>query len=308
MRSEPEHGRDPVLVTGAHGMLGSAVVRRLRSQEVPVLAVARSGPGPGTQPVPGIVLDLISTGTDRLSGLPALAGVIHCAAELPATHTSDAARTAADANERMDRAIVDLCEDRSLRLVYVSSASVYGETGPVPVHETSPLQPPGPYAAAKRASEERIDRVLESFCALRPTAIYGPGQRAMTVLRLFLERATANEPIQYHGSGSREQDFVHADDVAEACVAAWATATGRSVVNVCSGAPVTRRELAELVVAAVPGSASRTSGSGRPDPQEGARARYDKSRAHELLGWEPRISLTQGVADWCGQLRAVAAR
>jgi UDP-glucose 4-epimerase len=307
MGPDPRRGRDPVLVTGAYGLLGRSVVRELHGREIPVLAVARSRPEPLLDRVPSVVLDLAAAGSERLSGLPALSGVIHCAAELPASHTSEAAQHAADANTRMDQAIIDLCHDRSLRLVHVSSASVYGETGPEPVQEDSPLLPPGPYAAAKRASEERVDRTLESFCVLRPTAIYGPGQRAMTVLRLFLEKASADEPVSFHGTGSREQDFVHADDVAAACVTALA-ATGRSVVNVCSGEPVRMRELADLVVAAVPGCASHTSGSGRPDPQEGARARYDRTRARELLGWEPRISLAQGVADWCGQLRAVAAR
>ena len=59
------------------------------------------------------------------------------------------------------------------------------------VREDAPLRPPGPYAEAKRATEERVADTLDSFCVVRPTAVYGPGQRTSTVLRVFLERAVA---------------------------------------------------------------------------------------------------------------------
>ena len=67
------------------------------------------------------------------------------------------------------------------------------------------------------------------------------------------------------------------------------------------------RELAELAVATVPGSASGM-GSGEPDPQEGGLARYDRSSAREQLGWEPTIGLASGIADWRRRLQQEAVR
>jgi nucleoside-diphosphate-sugar epimerase len=120
------------------------------------------------------------------------------------------------------------------------------------------------------------------------------------VARIFLQRALQGEDLSYHGSGSRMQDFVYVDDVAEAALDGLRA--GRSgVFNVASGEPVTMKELAELVTELVAPEV-RVVGSGQPDPQEGQTARYSIDAARRVLGWAPATALRRGLQLWRDRL------
>lgn len=155
----------------------------------------------------------------------------------------------------------------------------------------------GPYRAAKLASAADGLRLFADagvpFTSLRISAPYGPGQVARTVLRIFLERARADQPLTYHGTGSREQDFIHATDVASSVLAALRCPT-HGAFPVASGQPVTMRALAELIVR-VTGSESPIASSGQPDPQEGQQVRVDVSPTRDAIRWRPTVSLAEGL-------------
>lgn len=142
------------------------------------------------------------------------------------------------------------------------------------------------------------------YTVLRINAPYGPGQATRTVLRIFLERASKGLALLYHGSGSREQDFTHVDDVADAVVAAaFRQRTG--TYNISGGEPIAMKQLAELVIRCVPMCGSTVAPSGQDDPQEGVPARYSTRRALAELGWRPSIALACGIRAWAQDLLAV---
>jgi UDP-glucose 4-epimerase len=290
----------PILVTGASGLVGGAVLRALAGAGRSAIGLSRSGVPAGAGVVP-LRQDLASAGARAaLASLPDLSAVVHCAAAIPTGFDGDSAEQAAAINARMDATVIDFCAERQLRLVYCSSVSVYGMVTSGPVSESAPLAPRGPYAEAKLGSERKIGRTVASHANLRLCAPYGPGQKSRTVLRIFVEQARAGGVLRYHGSGAREQDFLNASDAARALLLAADQSDRSGTFNVCTGQSISMKDLAELVIREVGVPGARTSASELPDPEESYRGRFDNSLAERRLGWRPRISLAEGVRELAG--------
>jgi UDP-glucose 4-epimerase len=308
------------LVTGGQGLIGGSVARRLAlsgfevtaTRRVRVSGVEDAGEvSPGAQradaPIGWIDVDLARA--DQLAHLERFDAIVHTAAVLPQTH--EHSDEVGAANRAIDETVFSAAESWRSRVVFISSVAVYGprDSSAAAADESDRPQPVGSYAKEKVWAEEqgrlRSDGVGAPFTALRVCAPYGPGQRTMNVLKIFVERAARGEPLRFWGSGARRQDFVHTDDVARACEAALGHAGG--TFNVASGATVTMRELAEIVAreGGLPPSAVQP--AGKPDPGEEIGAAYRIERARGLLGWEPTVSLQHGVAEWIGRVRATQA-
>ena len=294
-----------VLVTGAGGLVGSHAVRVLHENRYLVVALYRKLDERSARPPWGTVLgDLLDNSFIRTLGRVEFDIVVHCAAVLPDQFHGIHAEQAAQANLLIDERITSLCLEKGSRLVYLSGTSVYGMGSSSPLTEDADLSPIGPYVQAKVLSERRIlDALAGASTVLRVSSPYGPGQRARTVLRLFIERSLADLDLLYHGSGKREQDFIAAYDLAKAILCSVYSAKGDGVFNIAGGHPISMQDLAELVVRTVPGTKSKALPSGQPDPQEGYRARFDTGKACRILGWRPTISLQEGILEWAEHLR-----
>jgi UDP-glucose 4-epimerase len=292
-----------ILVTGGQGLLGGAAARRFAEAGMEVVATQRGGSG-ALSGIDWFRADLLRP--DALDGLEPPDAVVHTAAMLPRSH--EASDAEAEANRQIDEAIFEAAQRWGASVVFTSSVAVYGSAVPpaAGLSEREPSRPVGAYAAEKAWAEERGRQLAAAegsfFTSLRVSAPYGPEQRPMTVLRTFVERASRGEALLYWGSGARHQDFIHADDVAGACQAAFEH-QGGGTFNVASGETVTMRELAQIIarVAGLPASAVQAAGT--PDAGEGTRVAYSVAQGRGVLGWEPRISLPDGVSSWLARLR-----
>src|SRR5262245_48937586 len=122
-----------------------------------------------------------------------------------------------------------------------------------------------------------------------------------TVLPRFVHAALRGKPLEWHGTGQRAQNFIHVDDVAKGCLTAARAKTARTY---CLGSNkvTTMRELAELVVALVPGSSARA--SGQPDPQDCWRWEIDVAPLADELGFRAEVSLRDGLVDYVRSVKA----
>lgn len=185
-------------------------------------------------------------------------------------------------------------------MIYISSAAVYGNPAYLPVDESHPTEPVSPYGLSKLMGEEVVrfysHRGLR-YVVLRLFNVYGPGQGGpyAGVISRFLDRVSRGRPPVVYGDGRQTRDFVHVHDVAEAVRLSIEKNLRNEVFNVGAGKPTKIKELAELVVK-LAGLDLRPAYI-KPRPGDVEHSYADISKARKLLGFEPRVSLEQGLRE-----------
>jgi nucleoside-diphosphate-sugar epimerase len=127
------------------------------------------------------------------------------------------------------------------------------------------------------------------------------------VLAQFVRNALIGQKVQWFGSGTRAQNFVHVFDVVRAALLASSTSCP-GVYNVGGSEAITMRDLAHLVVELTPGTRSTATAAGLPDVEDGWRWDVDLSRAAAGLGYRPTLSLAQGLSEYIAWERTKADR
>jgi UDP-glucose 4-epimerase len=188
------------------------------------------------------------------------------------------------------------------RLVFASSASVYGEPERLPMHEDDTLRPLTPYCISKRTGEDLLGFYQRqkglSWIALRFFNVYGPGQKVeayyTSVINHFVERLVKGEPPVIDGKGEQSMDFVHVADIARAVVLALESEQDNVPINVGTGIDTSIADLAKILIDAVGADVEPLF---NPRDVLVSRRAADITRAKEVLGWEPTITVEDGMSD-----------
>lgn len=187
------------------------------------------------------------------------------------------------------------------RVVFASSAAVYGKLQTFPILEDMPLAPISPYGASKGACEHYLASFEENHgveaVSLRLFNVYGPRQTASQyagVISIFAKRSLQEKPLQIYGDGSQTRDFVFVSDVVDATVNALEKNFKSRVFNIASGREITILELAKNI-GEISGTQSRL--EFRP-PRSGdiTRSVADVSRARNELGFAAKTTMTDGLS------------
>lgn len=199
--------------------------------------------------------DIMQTDVLR-AALDGAHGVFHLAA-LWLLHCQDFPRAAFDVNVRGSFNVFEACIDAGVeRLVYSSSASVYGDAVEEPMTEDHPFNFENFYGATKVAGEAML-RALHhrfglGFAGLRYMNVYGPRQdyrgAYIAVIMRMLDSIDRGEPLVVYGDGSQAYDFVHVADCATANVCAMKAGTTEGFYNVGTGIRTSIKEVAELLL------------------------------------------------------------
>jgi len=253
-----------VLVTGGAGFIGSFVVTELLKENVGEVVIydnlARGDMSyieeqlkdPRCNYFKGDLRE-----TDLLN--TAMTGcdyVIHLAA-MWLLHCKDYPRTAFDVNIQGTFNVLEACVNNKVsRLVYSSSASVYGDASEVPMTEEHPFNNRNFYGASKIACEAMCrafyDRYNLDYVGLRYMNVYGPHQdqtAAYTgVVPIMLNKIDANEPPVINGDGTQAYDFIYVEDVARSNVLALKAVSTDEFYNVGSGVQTSIKELCDLIL------------------------------------------------------------
>ena len=195
------------------------------------------------------------------------------------------------------------------RIVFASSASVYGEPTRLPMHEDDPLHPATPYCLSKLAAEHLLGFYGRQrgipWIALRYFNVYGPDQKTQayytSVVLTFIRRLLAGEAPVIQGSGDQAMDFVHVRDLARATADALVSKETNQVINIGSGVSTSIAELAHLLIEIV---GTDVQPMFEPRDTYVSRRQADISRAKQMLGWSPEISLREGLTDLVGYVRS----
>lgn len=304
-------GSQRILVTGGAGFVGSALVRRLIGDGASVIVLDDFSTGlEESLPVSSELEVVRGTVTDpdtvaRVMG--SVERVIHAAARSIQASTINPQD---DFEVNIRGTFNVLCAARELRtprVLYTSSASVYGNPLHLPVSEGDAINLLTPYAVSKFAGEGYCRAFYESFdvstTVLRYSNVYGPGQTPRNhysgVVGKFISTALAGDPVRIHGDGDQTRDFTYVDDVVEATLMAlWSAKADGEIYNVATGRETTINELA--------GQVSKHTDSTVP-PEHVDNRDIDNIRRRVMniekirreLRWVPAVSFEAGIGKTC---------
>lgn len=255
-----------VLVIGGAGFIGSHVVAELLKTDVGEVVIYDNFARGKRSHIEPYTTDprcrLYTNGgdireTDLLDdAMRGVDGVIHLAA-MWLLHCKDFPRTAFHVNIEGTFNVLEACvRNKVKRLVYSSSASVYGDAVEVPMTESHPFNNRNFYGASKIACEAMCrafyDRYGLDYVGLRYMNVYGPHQdqtAAYTgVIPIMLNKIDANEPPVINGDGTQAYDFIDVEDVARCNVLALQSEATDQFYNVGSGVQTSIKQLCDLIL------------------------------------------------------------
>lgn len=306
-----------VLVTGAGGLIGRAVIYRLLQLNKTI----RGWFGPGDELHSSDHVEVIqgSILNERLAkqALRGVTTVIHLAGPPSARESLASASMTVSAHTLGTAILLEAIGDLAPQtiFVYASSAAVYGRPISSPVQESAPKNPRSPYAAAKIGAEA----LIRSYCwsaglkaaILRPFSVYGPGMNPTSVVAEILAQATdLGRPEILVRDAHTVCDFTHVIDVAEAFskAASYSFASGEHKTwNVGSGVPTSIGQLAQCMIDLCGRKLPivETDKAGKTNASSGFSLVADTDRVVSELEWSPSISLKNGLHDF---LRSPAGR
>lgn len=313
-----------VLVTGITGFVGSHLAERLlqSGDEVHGLAVEEP-PYPHLAAIESHIdihhADLAAAEQVRL-GVDAARPdvVIHLAGQaIPSLAQRDVAGTIA-VNVVGTATLLDaIAAYPGMRLVYASSADVYGEPERIPVDEDTPLRPRNVYAATKAATEALVrefgDRGSNPTVILRPVNQNGPRQHPGLAASGFAKQiaeveAGLTEGVIRHGRLDAARDFLDVRDMAKAYAAALRLEPARTeTYNVGTGIAVTIETILRILIGLARVPVRTELDPERVRPGDATEMAVDAARFRAATGWAPQVSLERSLADLLDHWRATVA-
>ncbi|GAA0602322.1 GDP-L-fucose synthase [Caenispirillum bisanense] len=288
-------------VAGHGGMVGSALVRRLIAAGCEVLTADRAAVDLTRQEA---VEAFLATARPQAVVVAAgRVGGIHANAALPADFLHDNLLIAATVIPAAHRAGVE-------KLLYLGSSCIYPREAPQPIAPDAllagPLEPTNQwYAVAKIAGVKLCEAYrLQHGCdfiSAMPTNLYGPGDcydparshvPAALIARFHAARLAGAAAATVWGSGRARRDFLHVDDLADACVLLLERHSGPAPVNIGSGRDLTIADFAEAVRTVVGFTGRLEFDTSRPD---GTPRKLLDTTVLRDLGWAPRLDLHEGL-------------
>ncbi len=289
-----------VLVTGGAGFIGSHLVDALIAAGLRVRVIENFASGRreyvnrAAELVEGDIRDATSIadafeGVDTVFHVAAMPRIPLSIAKPVETHMTNVVGTLN---------VLIAARDRKVRrVVYSGSSSVYGEQAKMPLVETMTPNPQSPYALQKYVGEQYARMFHRLFAmqtiTLRYFGVYGPRMPSgsyMLAIAAFLKARREGRPIEIHGDGEQTRDFTHVNDVVSANMLAMdcEIADGRAI-NIGRGDNVSVNRIAAMI------GGPTVHREGRAGDMRDTLA--DRMQAERVLGWRPRVSIEEGIAE-----------
>jgi len=311
-----DRDRMRALVTGGAGFIGTNVVKRLLELGHEPVVLDNLSSGYRDNLLPGVTF-VEGDVRDKATVEQAMAGcqvVFHLAASVGNTRSIEHPITDSEVNVLGTLNVLEAARAHGIeRVVFSSSAGIFGELKTLPIAEDHPQDPDSPYGVSKLAAEKLClvyNKLygMRNIC-LRYFNVYGPHQRYDAygnVIPIFANRIIKGQPLTIFGDGEQTRDFVNARDVAEANIRAALAGDVRGVFNIASGTRITINALAELIQEV----AGCRVGVQYAPPRKGdvRHSLADIRAAREAFGFAPTVGLEEGLAEYIAWARGVMLR
>lgn len=294
-----------LLILGGAGFIGSHLVDALLEQgeEVHVVDDLSTGKLENLNPAASFYkMDICDSGFGDLICSIRPEVVFHLAAQVSVPRSVHNPYEDARVNVLGTVNLLDACVKAGVkRVVFSSSAAVYGMPQYLPINEAHPLQTISPYGASKAAAEEYL-RLYQrmygiNYVILRYANVYGPRQDAEGeggVVSIFDRRLASRDALTIFGSGEQTRDFIYVKDVVRANLAA-ATCSPNLTINVSTGEATSINQLAQMMI-----STANTPVEVIYQPERQGDIQHSvlsPQLAWEVMGWKPNYKLEDGLKD-----------
>lgn len=281
-----------VLVTGGNGFIGTHLCRLLHNNGHSVIS-----------------LDIVHTGNHPWECLTAdirdsmhleeVDWIVHLAAQISVPLSVDNPDETLSINVDGTSSIIRAAEAASVKkIIFASSAAIYGDCEEIPIPESAPLTPQSPYAVSKIVGEELIKRSTIQTCSLRFFNVYGPGQSAeggyAAVIPAFKKAIQLGKECRIFGDGTQVRDFIHVYDLVKIILLSLESSDLPSEMNVASGIGTSVLDLVQLLQELNPKMADPLFERGRPGDIHTSVA--DISRLKENLSFGEMVDLKEGLS------------
>lgn len=301
-----------ILITGGSGFIGSHIVEHYQgiAEEIRVLDNLRTG---YRKNLDGLKCTFIEGSvTDREVVKQAVQGIdyiFHLAALVSVPESMAKPGECVDINVHgLLNVLEEAAAAKVRKLVFASSAAIYGDNPLVPKVETMIPEPKSPYAITKLDGEYYLglfcrEGLLET-AAVRFFNVFGPRQDPKgayaAAVPIFIEKAVRGEDITIFGDGEQTRDFIYVKDIVGALTFAAETPGVTGVFNAGYGGQITINQLAGQIIAQA-GSRSQILHA----PERSGDVKHSRASAERLLaaGWKPRHTLADGLASTFGYFK-----
>ncbi|WP_126428035.1 NAD-dependent epimerase/dehydratase family protein [Brevibacillus marinus] len=296
-----------VLVTGGAGFIGSHLVEKLLACGHRTVVVDNESSGLRQHVPPDAVYHRLDICDERLPELikreqPEV--IVHLAAQSVVPVSVRDPALDARVNIQGLIALLEAARRQDVRkVIFASSAAVYGEPAQVPIVEEMAGQLLSPYAVSKFAGEGYLAAYQHlyglAYTVFRFANVYGPRQSAKAdggVVAIFTEQIRRGRTLTIHGDGEQTRDFIYVGDVTEAIITAFDRADN-TVLNLSTGVPTSINQLIDELEQVARIRVQRQYGPPRPGDIRHSCLSTEKMK--RLLKWQPRYSLREGLeATW----------
>jgi len=294
--------REKIIITGSSGFLGTALVKYLlKTKKYDVVGIDRK-----EQTVKD--KHYIHIKEDLTKDIPKIDGniyaVVHLAAIPGVRESHEQFFDYAINNIYVTQKVLKLCIEqwKPQKFLFASSSSIYNSEEEI--SEAYPYNPVSPYAVTKITGEYLIDcyrrnGLLKGIQAtnMRIFTVYGPGQREQLAIQAFIQNILKDKPVEIHGSGNQERDFVYIDDFCSAVehlidFPLWESSL-ESSYNICTGEYHNLHTILRLI--------SKISGKSicieykKKNIYDVKRTWGNNNRLKDDTGWEPKMDFEEGI-------------
>ncbi|MCE5197359.1 MAG: SDR family oxidoreductase [Armatimonadota bacterium] len=298
------------MVTGGAGFIGSHIVELLLAEqhEVVVYDNFSTGRECNLEPFADCINIVRADIRDAAALDTAMAGVnyvIHHAAEISAIKSVEDPLFANEVNVTGTLNLLSAArKNGAKRMVLASSSAIYGDTGKAPQSEMNLPHPLSPYGATKICGEHYCTVFNEIYgletVRLRYFNVYGPRQNPKSqyaaVIPKFIDKILAGQALHIYGDGEQTRDFVYVKDIARAnYMACLSDKAPGEVFNIAGGRCINVNELAELLMSVTGKQVEIIHDA--PVVGEIKYSASDITKAREVLGFSPKVTLEQGLSD-----------